>query len=105
MFDDNSNDLSVTAPYVDPCNIDKYDILGYPYGGYGRFFQSPHAPACITRVKNDYATVYQAPWRFLLDMITRDIDAWSVPALPGRGADVGGAFRPVGRSTVSPHLP
>jgi hypothetical protein len=74
MFDDNYNDLSTTAPYVDPCRITQYD-LGFPLGfvaQYGGFFQSAYAPACIPRVKNSCATFFEAPLQYLLDMLTND---------------------------------
>jgi hypothetical protein len=78
LFDDRYNDLSTTAPYVDPCRITQYD-LGFPFGlvaEYGGFLQSTFAPACtIPRVKKSCATFFESPIQYLLDIITNDYDA------------------------------
>jgi hypothetical protein len=74
IFDDNYNDLSMTAPYVDPCRITQYD-LGFPLGlvaEYGGFVQSIYAPLCLPPVKDSCTTLYHDPWQYLLDIITDD---------------------------------
>jgi hypothetical protein len=74
ILDDNYNDLSTTAPYVDPCRIDQYD-LGFPFGlvaEYGGFFQSSYAPLCLPPVQDSCTTLYGDPWQYLLDIITDD---------------------------------
>jgi hypothetical protein len=66
LFDDRYNDLSTTAPYVDPCRITQYD-LGFPLGlvvEYGGFLQSAYVPVCIPRVKNSCATFFACGDRY-----------------------------------------
>jgi hypothetical protein len=74
ILDDNYNDLSTTAPYVDPCRITQYD-LGFPLGlvaEYGGFFQSIYAPLCLPPIQDSCTTLYDDPWQYLLDIITDD---------------------------------